>query len=108
MQPRPMADTVRDGPSVRRFNGGDPDSAALRQSCARRLPPCSASDRRGRRSAALPALRVWQGVLSVPLGTLRPPAAVAANGVPSSELDPVAHADDAARHLALLLVNVDA
>src|SRR3954467_7266062 len=108
MQPRPMAETVRDWPSVLFFKCGDPDSAAPRRRRAHRPRPGSACARCGPTAAALAALRVSRDVPSVPLGTWRPPAVLAANGVPSFEFDPVAHADDVARHLRLLRVNVNA
>src|SRR3954451_14872853 len=104
MQPRPMAETVRDWPSVLFFKCGDPDSAAPRRRRVHRPRPDSACARCGPKPAGLAAFRVSQDAPSVPLGTLRPPAALAANGVPSFELDPVAHADDMARHLRLLRV----
>src|SRR4051794_27601103 len=103
MQPRPMAETESELPSVRRFKYGDPRSAAPRQSSVRRPRPGLACARRT--ACALPALRVSPAVPSVPLGTWRPPAPLAANGMPSSELDPVAHPHHAVRHLGLLLVD---
>src|SRR4051812_15437269 len=109
MQPRPTADTESDLPSVRLFKCGDPDSAAPRQCRARRPRPDSACARCARRTACgLPALRVLPAVPSVPLGTSGPPAPLAAKGVPSSELDPVAHAHHAIRRIGLLLVDIDA
>src|SRR3954452_17099320 len=109
MQPRPMAETESELPSLRLFNCGDPDSAAPRRYRVRRPRPDSACARCARRTAgALPALRVSPAVPSVPLGTWGPPASSAANGMPSSELDPVAHAHHAIRYFVLLLVDVDA
>src|SRR3954447_23771561 len=106
MQPRPMAETESELPSVRFFKYGDPRSAAPRRSSVHRPRPDSACARCARRTAgALPALRVSPAVPSVPLGTWGPPAPLAANGMPSSELDPVAHPHHAARHLGLLLVD---
>src|SRR6266576_2376869 len=99
MQPRPMAETVKELPSVRLFKCGDPDSAALHRLSVRRLPPGSAYGRDRRPTGVgFPALRVSRDVLSVLPGTWEPTAALAANGVPSSEFDPVAHAHDAIRH----------
>src|SRR5258706_8133051 len=92
MQPRPIAETERELPSVRFsvsfsvsfINDGDPDSAALRRSPTRRLPPGKVYGRDCNPAAGgLPALRVSRDVLlSVLPGTWEPPAARAANGVP--------------------------
>src|SRR3954466_2596347 len=104
-----MAETESELPSGGLFNCGDPDSAAPRQYRVRRPRPDSASARCARRIACgLPALRVSRAVPSVPLGTWGPPAPLAANGMPSSKFDPVAHADDAVRRIGLLLVDIDA
>src|SRR3954447_17541865 len=109
MQPRPMAETESELPSVRFFKYGDPRSAAPRRSSVHRPRPDSACARCARRTAgALPALRVSPAVPSVPLGTWGPPAPLAANGMPSSKFDPVAHAHHAIRYFVLLLVDVDA
>src|SRR4051794_254698 len=110
MQPRPMAETERELPSVRCFNGGVPDSATLPRSSTRRPRPASAYGRDRRPSGGgFPSLRVSQdGLLSVLPGTWRPPAALAANGVPSLEGNPVAHPGHVARSFAPLLLHVDA